>query len=296
MENSTESSNRGLKIALGIVIALFAVTAYFTFDTMNKKDAMEADLTMQKEEVMQDLNNMADQYDIAIGDNEVANAKLVEARGRIQGLMDSLKVSDNNVRSLWRYRKKFLALEDEMDALLEENDALKQANTLLSTVLDSTKIQLEERTVFNDSLLAQNTELANIMENAAVLSTAGLIGNGVIVRSSGKLIPTERARRADKLKICFTVTRNSLVPSGDNEFYIQVLDPKNNVLGLNTQVNFEEKVLNYSLISKFNYESKNLDICEFIDPRGDESFNKGRYIINVFNMTELVSTSEFTLR
>ena len=55
---------------------------------------------------MKDLNNMADQYDVAIGDNEVANGKLVEARGRIQGLMDSLKVSDNNVRSLWRYKRK----------------------------------------------------------------------------------------------------------------------------------------------------------------------------------------------
>ena len=81
----------------------------------------------------------------------------------------------------------------------------------------------------------------------------------------------------------------------DKEFFVQVLDPKNNVLGLNEQIQFEEKVLNYSLISKFNYESKNLDICEFIEARGDENFEKGRYVINIFNEKELVSTSEFTL-
>jgi len=296
MENKSESNNRSLKIALGIVIALLAVTAYFTFDIKNDKDLMEADLTKQKEEVMQDLSNMAEQYDIAIGDNEIANQKLVEARDRIQGLMDSLKVSDNNVRSLWRYKKKFLALEDEMDALLAENDSLKVENALLATVLDSTQIQLEESTVFNDSLLAQNTELADIVENAAVLSTAGLKGFGVIVRSSGKLIPTERARRTDKIRICFTVTKNNLVLPGDKEFFVQILDPKNNVLGLNEEIQFEEKVLNYSLISKFNYESKNLDVCEFIEARGNESFEKGRYVINVFDDKNLVSTSEFTLR
>ena len=296
MENKSESKNRNLKIALGMVIAILAVTTFFTFDIMNDKDRMEADLTEQKQLVMKDLNNMAEQYGIAIGDNEAANKKLVEARARIQGLMDSLKVSDNNVRSLWRYKKKFLALEEEMDNLLAENDSLKLENALLATVLDSTQIQLEERTTFNDSLLAQNTELADIVENASVLSTAGLKGFGVIVRSSGKLIPTERARRTDKIRVCYTVTKNSLVLPGDKEFFVQVLDPKNNVLGLNNQIQFEDNVLNYSLISKFNYESKNLDICEFIDAKGDKSFEKGRYIINVFNKKDLVARSEFTLR
>jgi hypothetical protein len=296
MENKSESNIRSLKVILGILALLLVATAFYTYTLYTDSAANEKQLLEEKAVVMQDLNNMAEQYDIAIGDNEVANAKLVEARDRIQGLMDSLKVSDNNVRSLWRYKTKFLALEDEMDALLAENDSLKVENALLATVLDSTQLQLSESTVFNDSLLAQNTELADIVENAAVLSTAGLKGFGVIVRSSGKLIPTERARRTDKIRVCFTVTKNVLVLSGDKEFFVQVLDPNNNVLGLNQEIQFEEKVLNYSLISKFNYESKNLDICEFIDARGDGKFAKGRYVINIFDENNLVSTSEFTLQ
>ncbi len=296
MENKSESNNRSFKVILGILAFLLVATAFYTYTLYTDSAANEKQLLEEKAVVMQDLNNMAEQYDIAIGDNEVANAKLVEARDRIQGLMDSLKVSDNNVRSLWRYKTKFLALEDEMDALLAENDSLKVENALLATVLDSTQLQLSESTVFNDSLLAQNTELADIVENAAVLSTAGLKGFGVIVRSSGKLIPTERARRTDKIRVCFTVTKNVLVLSGDKEFFVQVLDPNNNVLGLNQEIQFEEKVLNYSLISKFNYESKNLDVCEFIDARGDGKFAKGRYIINIFDENNLVSTSEFTLQ
>ena len=295
MENKSESNSRSLKVVLGILALLLVATIFYTYTLYNDSANTEKQLIEEKALVMKDLNNMADQYDVAIGDNEVANAKLVEARGRIQGLMDSLKVSDNNVRSLWRYKKKFLALEDEMDDLLAENDSLKVENALLATVLDSTQIQLSESGVFNDSLLAQNTELADIVENAAVLSTAGLKGFGVIVRSSGKLIPTERARRTDKIRVCYTVTKNVLVLSGDKEFFVQVLDPSDNVLGLNEQITFDEKVLNYSLISKFNYESKNLDICEFIEPRGDASFSKGRYVINVFDEKNLVSTSEFNL-
>ena len=296
MENNAKSSSNGLKVALGIAIVLLLGTAFYTFNLKNESEQTKIQLTQEKETVLNDLNNMAAEYDKAIGENKIANDKLVEARDRIKGLIDSLKVSENNVKSLWRYKKKYLALQKEMDVLLAENDSLRVENALLATTLDSTQIQLEERRVFNDSLLAQNTELASLVENAAVLSTVGLKGFGVIERSSGKLIPTERARRSDKIRVCFTVTKNNLVPSGDKEFFIQVIDPKENVLGVNEQIQFEDQVLNYSLISKFNYENNNLDICEFVATRGEEKFEKGKYRVNVYDKSELVSTSEFTLK
>jgi regulator of replication initiation timing len=198
------------------------------------------------------------------------------------------------VNSLWRYKKKFLALQEEMNVIMTENDKLKVENSLLASSLDSTNVQLAERTVFTDSLLVQNTQLAEVVENAAVLQTVNLIGFGVIERSSGKLIPTERATRSDKLKICYTVAKNALVGAGDKELYVQVLDPKNNVLGANEQIQFGDEVLNYSLVSKFNYENRNLNICEFVAP--NDEFEKGRYVVNVFNAKELISTSEFTLK
>ena len=235
-------------------------------------------------------------YDEAIAASEIKDQDLIDARERIQGLMDSLKVSQNSVNSLWRYKKKFLALQEEMDELLVENDRLKVENEYLATSLDSTQTQLAERTVFTDSLLVQNTELANVVEDAAALQTVGLVGMGVIERSSGKQIPTERARRSDKIKICFTVAKNTLTEAGDKELYVQVIDPKNNVLGSNDQVQFEDQVLNYSLISRFNYENRNLNICEYISQLDDSNFEKGSYKVNVFNDKEMISSSEFTLR
>lgn len=293
MENSNNKSI-GLKIALGILLALFLSTAFYTSKLYNEKKENEATLTREKEQVMADLSSMAKQYDVVIGENEEANQNLVEARERIQGLMDSLKISQNSVNSLWRYKKKYLALQKEMDVLLTENDKLKVENALLATSLDSTNMQLQERAVFTDSLLVQNTQLSEVVENASVLQTVGLKGFGVIERNSGKLIPTERARRSDKIRVCYTVAKNALVGAGDKELYVQVLDPKNNVLGANEQIQFDETVLNYSLISKFNYENKNLDICEFVAP--NDEFESGRYVVNVFNQNELVSTSEFTLK
>ena len=294
MTNTT--SNTGLKVALGILIALFLGTGFYTSKLYNDKKENEAQLTKEKQMVMNDLSAMAAQYDEAISDNEVKNDQLLDAKERIQGLMDSLKTSKASVSSLWRYKQKFLNLQKEMDVLLAQNDELRVENSLLATTLDSTRVQLAERNVFTDSLLVQNTELATVVENASVLSAVGLKGFGVIERSSGKLIPTERATRSDKIRVCFTVAKNNLVAAGDQELYVQVIDPKNNVIGVNEQIQFGEESLNYSVVSKFNYEQRNLNVCEFVASKDKNGFEKGRYVVNVFNKKDLVSTSEFTLK
>ncbi|MFI1771332.1 chromosome partitioning protein ParA [Thalassobellus citreus] len=294
MENNT--SSKGLKIALGIALVLFLGTAFYTMNLVNEKNENDARLTKEKQSVMKDLTAMNKRYTEAINDNTVANASLVEARDRIQGLIDSLKIAETNVNSLFRYKKKYQSLQKEMDVLLAQNDSLRVENSYLATSLDSTRVRLEERNMFTDSLLVQNTALAEVVENASLLTTVGLKGFGVIERTSGKLIPTERASRSDKIRVCFTVAKNVLVQEGEQELYVQVIDPKNNTLGLNEQVQFEDKTLNYSIISKFNYEKSTLNICEFVASKGKDKFEKGRYIVNVFNEKYLVSTSEFTLK
>jgi len=294
MENN--KSSMGLKVALGIALVLFLGTAFYTMNLYQSSAKVQKDLTEQKQLVMNDLNAMAKQYDTAISENEVANKDLVEARARIQGLIDSLKISETNVKSLWSYKQKYVSLQKEMNMLLAENDKLKVQNSYLATSLDSTRVRLEERTIFTDSLLMQNNALAEVVSNAAVLGATNMKGFGVIERTSGKFIPTERASRTDKIRVCYTVAKNKLVRGGDQELYVQVIDPKSNTLGLNEQVSFGGKTLNYSIISKFNYENANLDICEFVATKGKSDFEKGRYIVNVFNEKDLVATSEFTLK
>ncbi|MFV0540754.1 MAG: chromosome partitioning protein ParA [Aestuariibaculum sp.] len=295
MEN--KKSNTGLKVALGIALLLFLGTAFYTMNLYTDSKQVEQDLTEQKQLVMDDLSTMAKQYDEAIEKNEVTNDNLLEARSRIQGLLDSLKVSETNVKSLWRYKQKYLSLQKEMDKLLVQNDSLRVRNSYLASTLDSTRTRLQERAMFTDSLLVQNNALAEVVSNASVLSAVSVNASGVIVRTSGKVVPTERARRSDKIRVCFIVAKNKLVQAGDHELYIQVTDPNNNILGLNEQVQFDDVTLNYSTISKFNYENANLNICEFVSAKnGGDDFEKGRYIVNIYNEKDLVAVSEFTLK
>lgn len=295
MTNKTASN--GLKVALGIAIALFIGLGVFSSSLYKEKKQNEKELISEKTKVLNELNQMAAQYDVAMSENNVVNQNLVDAKGRIDGLIDSLKVSENNLKSLWKYKTKYLSLQKEMDYLLTENDKLKVENQMLATSLDSTKVELVQRTMFTDSLLVQNTALADVVESAATLSANSMKASGVLERSSGKQIPMEKASRSDKIRICFTVAKNKLVEAGDKELFVQVIDPKNNILGSNEQVVFGEETLNYSLISKFSYENQSLPICEYIAKKDKkDDFEKGTYKVNVFNGKELVTSTQFSMR
>lgn len=292
MESNKNRNN--LKIAMGVLIALLVVVGFYTTNLYISSNKTEHDLRAQKQLVINDLNAMVKQYDQAIAENNVTNTHLTEAKSRIEGLMDSLKVSETNLKTLWRYKQKYVSLQKEMTALLNQNSILKTKNSSLTTSLDSTRADLKARTMFSDSLLAQNNALAEVVSNASVLSAVNLNASAVIVRSSGKVIPTERAKRSDKIRVCFIVPENKLIASGNQKLFVQIINPKNNIIGLNEQITFGENTLNYSIISKFNYENSNLSICEFIED--SRKFEQGRYIVHIFNEKDLIASSFFTLK
>ena len=298
-----KKNNTGLKVALAVLAALLLGTGFYAMNLITEHKETQQELVNEKKLVIEDLDAMAKQYDEAIAENEIVNNDLIEARERIQNLLDSLNTAEANVKSLWRYKSKYRLLQKEMDKLLAQNDSLRVENSYLTTSLDSTRISLdstrvsiEAQEVFKDSLILKNIALEEVVKKAAVLGTTSLKGFAVIERTSGKLIPTERAKRSDKIRVCYTIAKNTLVDIGDKELYIQVIDPNNKTIGVNKQVVFDDKVLTYSTISKFNYENTNIDVCEFVASRGKEKFAKGRYIVNVFNKKDLVSNTEFTLR
>ena len=94
----SNNSSKGLKIALGIALALFLGIGFYTMNLYSDSKKVENDLITEKQLVMKDLNAMAKQYDDAIGENAATKKDLVAARERTQGLIDSLKLSENNVK------------------------------------------------------------------------------------------------------------------------------------------------------------------------------------------------------
>ena len=171
-----------------------------------------------------------------------------------------------DISSLSRYRRQVSVLKAEREQLLRKVDSLSQSNSLLAMQRDSTYAELERQTVFNDSLVVQNTELADAVERGSTLSLTEQSVDAVKERSSGKLVSTSRAKATDKIKVCFTVGSNNIAQAGDRQFFIEVLDPQGNVMseGLSTTTD-NGGSLTYTKATNFTMKIPSLDVCDYIN-------------------------------
>lgn len=297
MENQeNQKSNSSLK-AVVIVLALLLVgSLVYIYKLTNDTTTLETTVTKtltEKESVMKDLGELKATYDAAIAENTSMSDELVAEREKIVTLMSNLEKSKGDVNSLKKYRQQYNDLQVKMKSLMQEVEVLKKENQTLNTNLDSTKVVLEESKNYNQTLVGQNEELSKTVEKASKLTVLNLKTAAFKKRSSGKEIATEKASRADILKVTFTIAENQVAKSGDKTYYIQVIDAKNNVLGNKETVTFGSEVLTYSFSTVVQFENKTVQVSEELPGK---SFEKGTYFVNVFDKNELVSKSSFTLK
>lgn len=294
MEN--QKSNTGFKIVLGIMTVLLVIAGAFAYKLYNQEKDTKLTLTKEKEVVLTDLKDMVSKYDVVIEENNLKDTELNDARDKIQSLIDDIGAKEATIASLGKYRAEVFKLREERDFLFSQNDSLRISNNFLAMRVDSTNYELEKQRGVGDSLTMENDKLAERVKLGEGLVVTKLKAIGVIERSSGKLIENSRARRVDKIRACYTVPQNRLAKVGDRELFVQVIAPSNEVLGENKKVFFEngESII-FSKISKFYYETTALDICENIAPTSSK-FESGLYKINVYDGSNLLSQTSFTMK
>lgn len=290
-------NNNGLKVLAALLGVVLLGVIIYTVSLYQDKKKTEADLITEKELVVEDLNSLKSEYDKAILESNATNEELVTARDNIARYIDSVKTMKTDISSLSKYRRQVGVLKAERSKLLKQVDSLTRSNTMIAMQRDSTYVELEKQTVFNDSLVVQNTSLAQAVERGSALNLVKISVDAVKERNSGKLSSTTRARATDKFKICFTVADNVIAEAGDREFYLEALDPQGNVVGQSmSKTNENGASITYSKATSFYFENTKLDICDYLNkPSGD--FQKGEYMVNVYDdKLTLLGTSQFTLK
>ncbi len=291
----TEISKNKFKILIGILSLLLIALSIYTITLYNQNKDTVAGLEEQKADIQIELEELIANYDEIIQDNEIKDNDLIEARDRIEILLDSVKDTKANLALIRRYKIEIGKLKKERILLFKKADSLIAANMLLKFERDSTNIVLGNTIRVVDSVTEENIAMANTIKEGSVVNVVDLRGTGVIVRKSGKIVDTKRSSRADKVRACFTLSPNPIAKKGDRLLYIQVINPKNNLLGEKSVIEFDSGTLNYSTTINVFYENEELDVCILVDAN-EKDLVKGRYIINVFDGSTQVATSSLVLK
>jgi len=291
----TENNSNKFKILVGILSLLLIVLAVYTVNLYNDSKDTVTILQEQKDDIEGDLEELIANYDVIIKENEIKDQELLDARERIVVLLDSVKDAQANIDLIRRYKIEIGRLKDERVLMFKKADSLIAANELLVAERDNTYLELNETIKVVDSVTQENVAMAETIKEGSIVNAVGLTASAVIIRNTGKIVDTKRAKRADKVRACFTLTPNAIAQKGDRLLYVQVINPKNNLLGEKAELEFENGTLSYSASTKVFYENEELDVCVMVNAKEGDIVS-GRYTINVFDGSNLVATSTMTLK
>lgn len=296
MENEKKQNNSGLKAAVVILALLLlgSVGYIFKMTSDNKKEVTE--LTSEKDKFANDLRANIEKLKASESENAELDAERQKLIKENEALLAKVEKAEGDAAAMARYKNEYFRLKREQDNLVAEIKLLKEQNIALTSSLDSTNVVLDSERKFKDTLLVQNDNLAKTVEKGSKLSVLNLNVQAVKERSSGKQIDTDKASRADKLKVSFVIAENQIAKSGTRKYYVQVIDSKNNILGDKETIAMggEGMSLTYSFITQVKYENKTVQVNEELS---GSDFQSGTYFVNVFNEKgENVSKTSFNLR
>ncbi|MBG42762.1 MAG: hypothetical protein CL530_02235 [Aequorivita sp.] len=295
MSTENENNSGKFKILIGVLSVLLIALAVYTVTLFNDSKNTVSNLEMQKADIEQELEGLIANYDEVIKDNELKDKDLLAARERITILLDSVKDAKANVALIERYKAEVGRLKQERSMLFKRADSLIAANKQLAMERDSTSMELSNTRMVVDSVSQENMAMNETIKKGSIVKATDLRGEAVIIRNSGKVVDTKRASRADKIRACFTLAPNAIATRGDRTLYVQVINPRNKMMGDDAVKQFEDKNINYSSSTNVFYENDELDVCILVNS-AEADLVEGRYTINLFDGSNQIATTTMELK
>ncbi len=294
MQENDKSSNN-LILIIALTVLLFGLIGYTFYNNNDHKEAVKF-LQDEKEQIIGNLTAMEEKYDIAIAQNTSLSDSLTGEKNRIIAFKDSVKsLKKINSSTLSRYRGQLSKLKTINENLIEEVDSLRLQNNLLTEEKDSIDVQLKIQTNYNDTLVAQNMELAKKVEIGGAINVENVKITAMKMRSNGKYTETNKAQKTDAFKVEFQLLENEIATPGDKEAYVVLKNPKGQVINAKGTFMLKDRnELKYTDQTIVNYENADLKVVMMVDRKG-EQFEKGIYNIQVYVDGVLVGRTKVEL-
>ena len=165
------------------------------------------------------------------------------------------------------------------------NSLVEDSIVFYAKELQKAKKEKRNLTVANLAETKKNTSKTNS------LSALNINAKGVKIYSDAYKMSEAKIQQ---LRVCFTLEENQLVNSGEKTIYVQVVNPKNQIISLgDTSVESDANVkLQYSASVTTNYQKKDTDVCTYVDLEKNKTI-KGKYKINIYHDFVKIGTTIF---
>lgn len=296
-----KKGNRGLMFftIFLLVTNIATLVLYLTQREENKElITNNTDLSTERDKLNSELEEMLAQYDSVSTDNAEMQAQIAEQRAEIEKLLKEAEKHKDDAYIIYKLRKEANQLREIMKGYLVTIDSLNTLNKSLVEQKEQVQQQLNNQKTENKELNKENEELAKKVEIGSKLKVVDLMSVGQRVKNSTVHRETDRAKRVDKIKTCFTIDRNEVTKPGKKDIYLRIVGPDGEVLAYEQSdkymFTYDGKEGLYSRKEEILYENEELDMCLYWDVL--EEPKEGKYIVEIYAEDYMMGTTSFELK
>ena len=290
-KNSTISLTVLSTILALLLLGLVAYTYYdYKQDVLDQQDLAKEKLAMEEE-----LAQLVEKYENVQVLNSVMDNHLIESKKRIVNLLDTIRSNKPKLQLLIRFRKEMEILKREKFRLFRLNDSLKRENEQIKITLDEASMELNKSKDLRSILVKENKKLSTIVSKNRILSFSNLKGEGIRLRGNGKEIITDKFRKTDRIKVCFTIKDNPYSLKENKKIFLRIYNPEKELLGNLIAENFEGKQYEYSSKVSVFYKNQQVNSCVSFMV-SNKMLSAGTYTIKLYENHELRKTDYFFLK
>ena len=267
------SSNKNNSYKLTILaLSIFLLIVFFKSykDTKSSKE-LQDNLKQESLLTQNQLSEIIEKYDSVT----MLYNNYDESFAALNSKINAVKRSEAtiNFKNLSELNKQIEIIKDSISIL---QDKLKEIEKIKSLVKpEEKKTKIVQNNVFSSSKF----EITNLQVKGVKFLTENATASKV--------------KTIEQIRVCFTIDKNEAISEGEKELFVQVINPKNDIVSVEGLV-YEKNntILKYSKLAKFNYKQQVTDVCSYVDLVKNKTF-KGRYIVNLYSGTTKISSTIF---
>lgn len=295
------NATRWLYLLLGAFALIIIGLSIWLISTKSNLRMLQEEKEDQKTSFQREVDSLIDSHNqtkIAYGtlaDSLLAKDSVIQANAiEIKKLL-------NTEWEYYKIKKKLERLQVISQVYVRQMDSLYTVNRVLEeeNVRIREEVNIERKR--NVQLTKVKEELTDKVEMAAVFKTYNVSAEGIRQRGSRGETETDKVGRVERIKICFTLAQNSIIPAGTKNIYIRIAQPDNKILakGRGDEYSFiyQGQKLQYSILKVIEYESgSDNEYCVYWDKRDTQDLQPGLYNIDIYEGDNIIGLVSLNLR
>jgi hypothetical protein len=169
-------------------------------------------------------------------------------------------------------------------------------NKNLTTEKDSVIQENKNINWKNYKLSKQNAKLAEKVSKGTVLEILNIDVESLRYRGTGKEVSTRKAKKLQKLRVCFTIRANQISNPEEKIVFMQLIGPNGELVKgkEKIEVSVSDSIFNCTTFSSFNYQNVEMNNC--FEWERVQQLESGNYLINLIIEGRVSGQQQFKLK